>query len=81
MQNENSSIKVYNESSLSNTSTSNIATLVGVNDGYITNSRVQAKIECNGANLAGFVAVNNGHIAASYVKKSLIQDSGIHMLI
>lgn len=75
MANANASIKASNTSSVTNTTASYISAFVAQNDGYITNSRVEVKIECNGANLAGFVAVNNGHIAGCYVKNSLIKNT------
>ncbi len=75
MSNSTSSLIVANNSSVSNTNTSYIAGLVAVNNGFITNSRVNLKIESSGANLSGLVAVNNGHIASSYVKDSLIKNS------
>ncbi len=75
MSNSSSSLIVSNNSSVSNTNTSYIAGLVAVNNGFITNSRVNLKLESTGANLSGLVAVNNGHIASSYVKDSLIKNS------
>ncbi len=50
--------------------TTYVAGLVGLNEGYITNSRVATNLVVRRSNLAGFVAVNDGSIASSYVKNS-----------
>lgn len=78
-QDDASSLIVTNSAPMSLTSTSNIAPFVAVNSGFITNSRVNVRIESFGANLAGFVAVNNGHIASSYVKRSYIRNSSTNV--
>lgn len=78
-QDDASSLIVTNSAPMSLTSTSNISPFVAVNSGYITNSRVNVRIESFGANLAGFVAVNNGHIASSYVKRSYIRNSSTNV--
>ena len=78
-QDDSSSLIVTNSALVALTSTSNIASFVAVNNGYITNSRVSLRIESYGANLSGFVAENNGHIASSYVKRSLIRNSSTNV--
>ena len=53
-----------------------VAGLIGYNNGFVTNSRVELNIIAN-ANLAGFVGVNSKLISSSYVKNSsIINNSG-----
>ena len=73
--NEISSLVVNNFANSEYSSSSNIAGFVAKNEGYITNSHVEIRMDTSGANLAGFVAENYGHIASCYVKNSLIKNS------
>ena len=48
-----------------------VAGLVGINNGFITNSYVSVDMSA-AANVAGFVGVNNGKISSSFVRESMI---------
>ncbi len=72
--NSTSLLKVNNYASVNVTTSSNISAFVAKNEGYITNSRVQIRIESEGGNLSGFVGDNDGHIASCYVKESYIRN-------
>lgn len=73
--NNSSLLKVYNYAPVDITASSNISAFVAKNEGYITNSRVQIRIESEGGNLSGFVGDNDGHIASCYVKGSYIRNN------
>lgn len=72
---QTASLKVNLSTSLSLSNSSFIAGLCGENRGYITNSRVEIKLETVGANMAGFVARNAGEISSCYVKNSSIKNT------
>ena len=48
-----------------------VAGLVGINNGFITNSYVSVDMSA-AANVAGFVGVNNGKISSCFVRESMI---------
>lgn len=73
--NSTSLLRVNNYASVDITASSNISAFVAKNEGYITNSRVQIRIESEGGNLSGFVGDNDGHIASCYVKESYIRNT------
>ena len=50
-------------------------TLCAVNNGYISNSRIEANISIGGASIGGLVASNTGKIVSSYVKNSRIANT------
>lgn len=51
------------------------AGLCAINNGYITNSRIECNLTANGASLGGVVAENNGDIASTYIKNSRLYNT------
>ncbi|MBQ3494931.1 MAG: hypothetical protein IJA69_05895, partial [Clostridia bacterium] len=74
-----SSIKVSFDSSSSSGEKSLVAGVCAINNGYITNSQCQIRIETTGVNLAGFVGQNNNHIANSYQSGCNIRNSSTNV--
>lgn len=71
---DSASISLTFDSSNTASDSSIVAGLCAVNNGYITNSRANIKIETTGVNLAGFVGNNTKHIASCYMSKSYVRN-------